>query len=133
MKQLKSIVVIKVILVCIASCHSSKLVHKESDAKTASINTYTAPTIKTPDEAIAEIKAGNERYVNHKLIITNVKEMMEHTSDYQHPFAAKLGCIDLKIPSKMVFDQGIGNMFVAPVAGNVEDAYILGAFNMQLK
>ena len=133
MKQLKSIVVITVILVGIASCHSSKLVHKETDAKTASINTYTAPQINTPDEAIAEIKTGNDQHVNHKVINTNIKEMIEHTSDDQHPFAAVLGCIDSRIPAEMVFDQGIGNMFVARVAGNVEDAYILGALNMQLK
>ena len=44
-----------------------------------------------------------------------------------------LGCIDSKIPAEMVFNQGIGNMFVASVAGNVEDAYILGGLNMQLK
>ena len=133
MKQLKSLVAITVILVGIASCHSSKLAHKETDAKTASINTYTAPQINTPNEAIAEIKAGNERYVNHKLIIANVKEMIEQNNNYQHPFEAVLGCIDLRIPAEMVFDQGIGNMFVASVAVNVEDAYILGALNMQLK
>ena len=68
MKQLKSLVAITVILVGIAFCPSSKLVHKEADAKTASINIYTAPQINTPNEAIAKIKAGSERYVNHKLI-----------------------------------------------------------------
>ena len=56
-----------------------------------------------------------------------------NTSDEQHPFVAVLGCIDSRIPAEMVFDQGIGNMFVACVAGNVEDAYILGVLNMQLK
>lgn len=59
--------------------------------------------------------------------------MIEHTGDDQHPFAAVLGCIDSRIPAEMVFDQGIGNMFVASVGGNVEDAYILEALNMQLK
>jgi len=77
MKQLKkSPVAITVILVGISSCQSSKLVHKEADAKTASINTYTAPQINTPDIAIAEIKTGHERYVNHKVININVKEMI---------------------------------------------------------
>jgi len=44
-----------------------------------------------------------------------------------------LGSIYSRIPAEMVFDQGIGNMFVACAAGNVEDTYILGALNMQLK
>ncbi len=133
MTKLKCLFAITVILVGIASCYNNKLVHKEADAKKTSINTYTAPQINTPDEAIAEIKAGNERYVNHKLINTNVKEMIEHTSDDQHPFVAVLGCIDSRIPAEMVFDQGIGNMFVARVAGNVEDAYILGSLEYATK
>lgn len=52
MKQLKSLVAITVILVGIASCHNSKLVHKEADAKTKSINTYTAPQINTPEKTL---------------------------------------------------------------------------------
>lgn len=94
---------------------------------------YTPRQISTPDEAIAEIKAGNERYVNHQLINTNVKEMIEHTSEDQHPFVAVLGCIDSRVPAEMVFDQGIGNMFVARVAGNVEDPFILGSLEYATK
>ena len=94
---------------------------------------YSPPNVNTPDEAIAEIRAGNERYVNHQLINTNIKEMIEHTSDDQHPFVAVLGCIDSRIPAEIIFDQGIGNIFVARVSGNVEDAFILGSLEYATK
>jgi carbonic anhydrase len=94
---------------------------------------YIPPHINTPDDAIAEIKSGNERYVNHQMINTNIKEMIEHTSDDQHPFVAVLGCIDSRVPAELIFDQGIGNMFVARVAGNVEDPYILGSLEYATK
>ena len=59
--------------------------------------------------------------------------MIDHTSDDQHPFVAVLGCIDSRIPAEIIFDQGIGNMFVARVAGNVEDPFILGSLEYATK
>jgi carbonic anhydrase len=94
---------------------------------------YSPPNIKSPDEAIAEIKAGNERFLKHQLINTNITEMIEHSSGDQHPFVAVLGCIDSRVPAEFVFDQGIGNMFVARVAGNVEDPFILGSLEYATK
>lgn len=94
---------------------------------------YTAPHIETPDEAIAEIKAGNERYLSSKLVNTNIKEMIGNTSDDQHPFVAVLSCMDSRIPVEVVFDQGIGNMFVTRVAGNVADVNVLGSLEYATK
>jgi carbonic anhydrase len=94
---------------------------------------YVPPQIDSPEEAIAEIKAGNERYLKRQLINTNITEMIEHTSDDQHPFVAVLGCIDSRVPAEFIFDQGIGNMFVARVAGNVEDPFILGSLEYATK
>lgn len=94
---------------------------------------YSPPHINSPDEAIAEIKAGNERFLKHQLINTNITEMIEHSSDDQHPFVVVLGCIDSRVPAEFIFDQGIGNMFVARVAGNVEDPFILGSLEYATK
>jgi len=115
-------------LVLAFSCDSCTNAHKEtSKADAGNPGYYMPPEIRTPDEAIAEIKAGNTRYVNHQLKNINISEMIDHTSDDQHPFVAVLGCIDSRIPAEIIFDQGIGNMFVARVAGNVEDPFILGS------
>jgi carbonic anhydrase len=118
----------------IFSCNNDSINKKE--IRTDTILTkkkYTPPIINSPDEAIAEIKAGNQRYINHQLINTNITEMIEHTSDDQHPFVAVLGCIDSRVPAEFIFDQGIGNMFVARVAGNVEDPFILGSLEYATK
>jgi carbonic anhydrase len=121
-------------LIHLFSCNYGTSNKKETETTTIiTKKKYTPPIINSPDEAIAEIKAGNERYLNHQLINTNITEMIDHTSDDQHPFVAVLGCIDSRVPAEFIFDQGIGNMFVARVAGNVEDPFILGSLEYASK
>ena len=81
--------------------------------------------IKTPDDALAELKNGNQRFLDSKQINTNYKEEIEETKDDQHPHSLVLSCLDSRIPPEIIFDQGIGNIFVARVAGNIEDAWQL--------
>ena len=89
--------------------------------------------INTPDDALAELKNGNDRFMNDKLINTNYKEQIEHTKADQHPHSLILSCLDSRIPPEVIFDQGIGNIFVARVAGNVEDPNILGSMEFAIK
>lgn len=89
--------------------------------------------IHTPDEALAELKEGNQRFLNNKLINTNYKEGIEQTKADQHPHSLILSCLDSRIPPEIIFDQGIGNVFVARVAGNIEDPNILGSMEFATK
>lgn len=89
--------------------------------------------INTPDEAIAELKAGNGRFVDGKLKNTNFKEQIEATKGGQHPHSLVLTCLDSRVPPEIIFDQGIGNLFVARVAGNTEDANIVGSMEFATK
>ena len=89
--------------------------------------------INTPDEAIAELKAGNARFVESKLSNTNFKEQIEATKGGQHPHSLVLTCLDSRVPPEIIFDQGIGNLFVARVAGNTEDANIVGSLEFATK
>jgi carbonic anhydrase len=80
-----------------------------------------ARTILTPDAALKELLAGNERFaanqltsVEHDLVV-----LQEHTADKQEPFAAVLACADSRVPVELIFDQTIGHIFVARVAGNM--------------
>ncbi len=84
--------------------------------------------ITTPDEAIAALKAGNERFVTGNMINQDFARQIEQTSGGQHPYAAILSCLDSRIPTEIVFDQGIGDVFVGRVAGNVEDVNMVGSF-----
>ena len=89
--------------------------------------------IITPDGALSELKNGNQRFVDGKLTNTNYKEQIEHTKADQHPHSLILSCLDSRIPPEIIFDQGIGNIFVARVAGNVEDPNILGSIEFATK
>jgi carbonic anhydrase len=89
--------------------------------------------IKTPDDALAELKKGNQRFMAGRMINTNYKEEIENTKADQHPHSLILSCLDSRIPPEIIFDQGIGNIFVARVAGNVEDPNILGSMEFATK
>ncbi len=84
----------------------------------------TAPAIAqnnmTPDQALRQLMAGNQRFVAQKRKSPNqdVVRLTEVASG-QKPFAAILGCADSRVPSEIVFDQGLGDLFVCRIAGNI--------------
>ena len=88
----------------------------------------------TPDAVLADLMAGNKRFVagqntNHK----NLKAEVEATAEGQYPQAVILSCLDSRGPVEQVFDQNIGDVFVARVAGNVENEDILGSMEFATK
>ena len=79
-------------------------------------------------EAIAKLKEGNGRYASGKLQHPGqtTERRAELTKD-QHPFAVIVSCSDSRVPPEIVFDQGLGDLFVVRVAGNVIDDHGLGS------
>lgn len=83
----------------------------------------------TPADVLAELKAGNERFVSGKN--TNQDWLAQAAStaaDGQYPKAIVLSCLDSRVPVEIVFDKGIGDIFVGRVAGNFENVDMLGSF-----
>jgi carbonic anhydrase len=75
----------------------------------------------TAQEALSRLKQGNQRFVagettHHKQLSHQARAEM---AEDQNPFAIVLGCSDSRVPAEMVFDQGLGDLFVIRVAGNV--------------
>ncbi len=87
----------------------------------------------SPDAVIADLMAGNKRYVAGKLTDLNIKENIKATAKSQFPKAVILSCLDSRVPVENVFDQGIGDIFVGRVAGNVENVDMLGSFEFATK
>ncbi len=87
----------------------------------------------TPDGAIALLKAGNERFAAGKSTNCDLMGQVKQTADNQSPYAAIVGCIDSRVPPEMVFDQHIGDVFSARVAGAVVDVDILGSLEYSTK
>jgi carbonic anhydrase len=83
----------------------------------------------TPQQVLADLKAGNQRFVDNRLTPRDYKAQAAATAaGGQFPKATILGCVDSRVPPEIVFDQGIGDVFVGRVAGNVEDVNLLGSF-----
>jgi carbonic anhydrase len=74
----------------------------------------------TPEAALAELYAGNERFLtgNWNPRHRDMVRVLEVAAG-QRPFAAFLGCADSRVPIEIVFDQGFGDLFVTRIAGNV--------------
>jgi len=100
-------------------------------AKTLSLSdilplTENPPT--SPDDALTRLIQGNQRYMQGAPIHPNQSaERQAEVAQGQHPWAAILGCIDSRVPPELVFDQGLGDMFVARTAGQVIDNAVLGS------
>lgn len=75
----------------------------------------------TPNEAMHRLQEGNLRYTAEKSVHPNTDSARREATvkDGQHPIASILSCSDSRVPVETVFDQGIGDIFVIRVAGNV--------------
>lgn len=87
----------------------------------------------TPDQVISELMKGNEEYVNDRLTIRNTSARIREASLGQYPKAVILSCLDSRVPVEDVFHEGIGDLFVARVAGNIINEDILGSMEYGCK
>ena len=73
----------------------------------------------TPQEALTTLLNGNGRFVDGNMLNPNADmERVVATAPHQEPFAAIVGCSDSRVPVELIFDQGIGDIFVIRTAGN---------------
>lgn len=75
----------------------------------------------TSQEALTRLREGNQRFVSG---VRSIEALLSHTrraelAEEQRPFATVLGCSDSRVPAEIVFDQGLGDLFVIRVAGNI--------------
>ena len=73
------------------------------------------------EEALKRLRKGNKRFVSDSSIFNKISHKSRHHSltEDQDPFAIILGCSDSRAPSEIIFDQGLGDLFVIRVAGNI--------------
>jgi carbonic anhydrase len=119
------------VITCLALALASSALPAQEPGKAASSTAPVAPppdAFLTPDEALRKLMAGNARYVQNAA--SRPEQTPERRSQLtvgQHPFAVILGCSDSRVPPELVFDQGLGDLFVVRVAGNVLDDQGLGS------
>lgn len=87
----------------------------------------------TPDSVLQDFMEGNSRFVNNNLQDVDHLALQQQTVGGQYPKAVILSCIDSRVPVELIFDQSIGDAFVARVAGNVVNGDMLGSMEYSCK
>ena len=105
------------------------------DLANLNTNTQTKDTQSqiTPAMAIDLLKEGNKRFVDSGQVNRDLPNQVQDTSTGQYPFATVLSCIDSRVSSEIIFDQGIGDIFSIRIAGNFINSDILGSMEFACK
>ncbi|MGP5287737.1 carbonic anhydrase [Glutamicibacter arilaitensis] len=83
---------------------------------------------QTPDEVLQVLRAGNQRYADGMPEHPNqATERRNEQAEHQNPFALIHGCVDSRVTPELLFDQGIGDLFVTRTAGGVLDGTLVGS------
>ena len=86
-----------------------------------------------PLDVLNILKEGNKRFVQNNLISRELLTQVRETSTGQFPLAVVISCIDSRVPTELIFDQGIGDVFCIRVAGNVISKDVLGSVEFACK
>ena len=111
-----------------------------SDKKTSVMNaqdnkvlTAEAQAALTPDKVVEILVQGNNEFINNNLTVKNTPERVLDAEGGQYPEAVILSCLDSRVPVEDIFHRGIGDVFVARVAGNIVNPDILGSMEFACK
>ena len=88
---------------------------------------YDRPQITTAEAAWEELMKGNERYVGGESANKEIVSRRAEVESGQHPFVTVITCSDSRVPPELLFDQGLGDIFVIRTAGNVIGPIVLGS------
>lgn len=80
-----------------------------------------------PEQTLKKLLDGNQRFVESRSTLDESVSRRIEISKEQHPFAMVLGCVDSRVPPELIFDQGLGELFVIRTAGEVIDRAVLGS------
>ena len=127
MNSIKNIFTLAFSVMIFVSCTAQDMQQNNTEDLSTDVITQSDQEELTPEGIIQGLKEGNERYVNNNLTPRNYQAQVEATSDGQYPEAIVISCVDSRVPVETVFDKGVGDIFVARVAGNFANEDILGS------
>lgn len=96
-------------------------------------NNQESQATTSPQSALERLRDGNRRFRERAPLERNCADDIAVTASGQFPFAIVLGCIDSRVPVELVFDQGVGDIFTARIAGNVVNEDVLGSMEFACK
>ena len=86
-----------------------------------------------PFQVLEFLKEGNQRFLNNDKIERDFDAQRKNLKSAQHPIAIILGCIDSRVPSELIFDLGLGDVFNIRIAGNILNDDVLGSLEFACK
>jgi len=106
-----------------------------SGVSTADYQTFdkAAQTATSPSAALARLKDGNARFLAGESTDRDYAQQINATASGQFPFASVISCLDSRAAPEILFDQGIGDLFVGRVAGNIVNDDLLGSLEFGSK
>lgn len=119
------------VVACLAACSTSSPSY--SQPLREDVLTAEQQSALTPYEVIEMLREGNGRFVRNELTLRDHSAMVRRSTSAQFPKAIVLSCVDSRVPVEDVFDRGIGDIFVARVAGNFVNEDILGSMEFACK
>ena len=133
MKKYKLFPAVLIILAfSVFSCQRNEETSKE-EMRTDRVLSADDQAKLSPQDVLIDLKEGNKRFTGDKLTDRNYIKQAENTANGQFPKAVILSCLDSRVPVEIIFDQGIGDVFVGRVAGNVVDPDMLGSMEFACK
>jgi carbonic anhydrase len=122
-----------VMLVAATGCRTGQEATIPAPPSASSTLTQAEQQAMTPRDVLKVLKAGNERFARGQSTTRDYLAQARATAPGQYPMAVVLSCLDSRIPVELVLDRGIGDLFVARVAGNFENTDILGSMEFATK
>lgn len=102
-------------------------------AQSCAVFTPASQASATPESALQRLKDGNARFVSGSTVNCDLRTQVKDTATQQSPVAVVVGCIDSRVPPELVFDQRLGDIFAARIAGNFVNTDILGSLEFATK
>ena len=87
----------------------------------------------TPVSSLQNLREGNKRFQENVRLSRNLVQQVRETASGQYPYATVLSCIDSRVSSELIFDQGMGDLFSIRIAGNFVNEDILGSMEFASK
>ncbi len=127
-----------VFLISLVACQAGlskqeKMEILEEEALTSRVLTAEQQAQLTPQQVLDTLKQGNKEFVSDDLTVRNNTLRVREAAMGQYPKAVILSCLDSRVPVEDVFHRGIGDIFVARVAGNIVNEDILGSLEYACK
>jgi carbonic anhydrase len=114
-------------LIALTSCSKSPCQESKDDLIVETVLTAAEQSRLTPTQVIQSLREGNARFCLNDLTARDHSKQVREAARSQFPKAVIVSCLDSRIPVEDIFDKGIGDIFVARVAGNVINEDILGS------